>query len=164
MRFFTPDLYRQFNSKDEREADRADRKWEVAVRDYRKHLKQISKKQTPSVRDFAKSLNLHDARYVGLTLPQIPDRDVSLAVLMLRHHEREIFLVYLLGEEPLMQEVKPPWPFSTASVHWLYDEFDITDDGMQQHEILLSNGRTITLRFREAQLITHDLSKQLVVA
>jgi hypothetical protein len=60
MRFFTPELYQQFNSRNEEEADRADAAWDEAIQAYRRHLDEIRTKFPPQVKKLAE-LNLHDA-------------------------------------------------------------------------------------------------------
>ena len=64
MQFFTPELYMQFNSKDDEEAVRADAAWEEAIRNYRHHLEAIQARMPVPVEKLA-SLCLHDAEIVS---------------------------------------------------------------------------------------------------
>src|SRR5947209_7763016 len=74
MRFFTPELYLRYNSPDDAEADRAEKDWETAIRDYKKHLHALSKDMSDRVRDLAETLCLHDAELLSLQedLPEPP--------------------------------------------------------------------------------------------
>jgi hypothetical protein len=164
MKYFTLKLYLQFNSDAPRIADEADGEWEKAVKQYRENLKAIEPRLSPSVRELASSLCLHDAEYLGLSLPQIADHDGPLAVLSTRRGANLTLLIYLLAEEPLIQQVREPWPFSRERVHWLYDEFSLTENGIQQHEILLSNGRVLLFRFHELKIIDHKEHEAVAVA
>ncbi|MEX1095128.1 MAG: hypothetical protein WED34_03715 [Planctomycetales bacterium] len=164
MKHFTPELYVRINSRNRKVVDAAHEEWEASIDDYKQHLRDISSRLTPSTRQLAESLCLHDASYLGVALPQFPSADNSLAILWTRREETFVVLVYVLAEEPLIQEVKVNWPFSKENVHWLYDEFDVDQNGIQQHEILLSNGRLITLRFHEMQQIQHEIHAPSAVA
>lgn len=150
MKYFTPELYLRFNSDDPREADEADGQWERAIRDYQKHLKKLGKRLAPAAREMARRLDLHDADYLGLELLSVPNQETPLAVLAVRPRPDQLLrLVYGLTEEPLMQQVQPDWPYSKKKVHWLYDEFSVDERGVQQHEILLSHGRVVSLKFQD---------------
>jgi hypothetical protein len=111
----------------------------------------------------AESLCLHDAAYLGMNVSPILDHGGASATIMLRRDDSDVIIAYFLAEEPLVQEVKEPWPFSKQKVHWLYDEFDIRPEGTVQHEVLLSNGHILTLRFHELRLLEHEF-KSLPVA
>lgn len=163
MKYFTPELYLRFNSRDRKIVEKAHAQWEEALVKYRQHLAHIAPRLTPSTRNIAETLCLHDAEYLGLSLPQFERPDNSLAVLSTRREATSVLLVYVLAEEPLIQQVSQKWPYSQEAVHWLYDEFDLSD-GVQQHEVLLSNGCVLTLRFYEMQQIRHDIHTPSAVA
>lgn len=164
MKYFTPDLYLRFNSRERREMEQAHEEWETAIKRYGEHLDGIGSKMTESVRELARELRLHDACYLGLSLMPSLDTEAYLGVLMTKQKATYHFLVYLLAQEPLIQEVEQPWPFSKAEVHWLYDEFSLDADGRQQHEVLLSDGRVIKLNFHDLQLFKHEFGGRLAVA
>jgi hypothetical protein len=159
MKHFTLELYLRFNSPNRAEVANAHDEWEEAIRSYRQYLKKISPKMTATVRALADSLCLHDAHYLGIAVVPVPDDGKSLAVLLTREDSMRIFLVYFLAEQPLTQQVSGSWPYSKEQVHWLYDEFDVDEGGVQQHEVLLSNGQLVTLRFHDMQIIKHDIQE-----
>jgi hypothetical protein len=64
MRYFTRQLYQQFNSADDAEADRADEAWEAALREYRRHLEGQRDRMPANVARLA-DLNLHDAEILS---------------------------------------------------------------------------------------------------
>jgi hypothetical protein len=164
MKYFTPKLYLRFNSAEPTVVGRAHEDWETALEKYQKHLNEIASRLTPSVRRLAKTLCLHDAAYLGLGRPKIPGLHHSIAVLATRKNATAFLLVYMLAKEPKFREVGEQWPFSKKTVHWLYDEFDIDSDGNQQHEVLLSNGKSITFQFKDVQLIKDHVDINLDVA
>jgi len=151
MKFFTPELYLEINSRDLGLVEKAHEKWENAIDRYRKHLAEIRPRMTPNARKLAQSVCLHDATFLGLGLMFLPSSIGKHAIITLRQGEMQVFLFYLLFKDPLIEEVKS-WPFSSKTVDWLYDEFDIQPDGGQQHEVLLSDGRVLTLSFYEMWL------------
>lgn len=164
MKYFTPELYLRFNSKDRSVVSKAHTEWEAAIEDYRNHLGTIGPQLVPNVRKLAKSLCLHDAHYLGLRHPRIPHLHHPIAVLASQNEATIFLLVYTLAKEPQIHEAKANWRFSKKQVHWLYDEFDIDSQGNQQHEVLLSNGKIITLRFRDVQLMIDKRAADLDVA
>ena len=157
MKYFTPELYLRLSSKNRTVVEKAHNDWEEAIQGYAEQLNRIAPKLPASTLTLAKSLCLHDYDYLGLNMPQAPDLNNSVAALVTRHNRSLVVLVYLLAEDPLIQEVDGPWPFSKEKVHWLYDEFDLRADGTQQHEVLLSNGRILTLRFEVVQELKHEM-------
>lgn len=163
MKYFTPDLYLQFGAKARRDVLKAHDAWEDATESYKQHLERIGPKLTANARRVAETLCLHDADYLGMAVLPTPDTHKSLAVLLTRQDPAQMFLVYYLAEEPLIQAAEREWPYSKQQVHWLYDEFDVSDDGLQQHEILLSNGHVTKLRFYEMQVLDHKIHEPALV-
>jgi len=64
MKFFTPQLYLQFNSPDDQEANRADQAWEAAIQAYHRHLETIRERMPSQVAKLA-GLDLHDAEILS---------------------------------------------------------------------------------------------------
>ncbi|HEY2251413.1 MAG TPA: hypothetical protein VGH74_10150 [Planctomycetaceae bacterium] len=164
MKYFTPQLYARFNSKDRRVVSTAHEEWETAIEQYQSHLGKIRRRLVPNAQKLAKSLCLHDAQYLGLRHPRIPHLHHSIAVLASQKDATVFLLVYTLAKDPHIHAAQPNWPFSKKQVHWLYDEFDIDAHGNQQHAVLLSNGKIITLQFRDVQLMTDKDAADLDVA
>lgn len=173
MKYFTPELYVRFNSPDEKEVEDAHEQWERSIELYQDHLQAISRRLTDSVRVLANSLCLHDAIVLSVTGMPMPlevvslpvtNGTASLAVLTTRHGPTMACLVYLLAQQPSIHPSATEWPFSKDKLHWLYDEFDVLPNGIQQHEVLLSDGRAIKFQFHELQLIEHSFNNQLAVA
>lgn len=162
MKYFTPALYLRFGSTNRGDAMKAHDEWERAIGAYRRHLDEIGGQMTADVRGLAQTLCLHDADYLGMALLPTLDSGKPLAVLLTRQSTSRVFLVYLLAEQPLTEAFDGEWPYSTAQIHWLYDEFDVDKTGVQQHEVMLSNGQIVTLRFHEMQIIRHDVPEPIM--
>jgi hypothetical protein len=162
LKYFTPEIYLRFKFPDRVQVVKAHDDWETATEAYRQHLKEVGSKMTANVRNLAETLCLHDADYLGMAVLPTPDAGKSLAVLLTRQNATRRFLVYLLAEQPSTRQVVSEWPFSKEQVHWLYDEFDV-EDGVQQHEILPSNGQVVTLRFHDMQSIMHGIEEPALV-
>lgn len=158
MKFFTPELYLQYNSANDAEADRADAAWEQALHQYESHLKKLANDMPPRVKELAWKWCLHDAELLSvrneesepfalrfqLLLPFLP-----IALVALRQEENSILLVYLLWKK--VRETKPcaEWRFSAGKQYWLYDEIDVDNrcPGLYWHRILLSDGTILELPF-----------------
>jgi hypothetical protein len=169
MQFFTPELYQQFNSSNDDEADRADAAWEAAVEAYRRHLDSIRDKMPSQVRSVAE-LCLHDAELLACTqeVQSLFAQPVesswpgpvwsAVAILSLRQAEKVWSLIYLLWDRLQEHPPKEDWRFSQSHKHWLYDEVDLAADqrGMFVHRILFSDGSVLEIPF--VSVVTHSFS------
>jgi len=147
MKYFTPQLYVDFNSGDAAVADRADARWEQAMAKYRNRVRTIGPQLPDSVRELAEKACLHDARYLGYTKTPVPNSGGETAMVALQQDRNIVLLFYVLAAEPALSHAHPADVFAQHDVHWLYDEVDVGPDGVYEHEILLSNGRVLSLRF-----------------
>lgn len=163
MNYFTPELYKRFSSPNHDLVTQAHDDWETAIEAYKRRLQEIAPQMTACPRKLAETLCLHDADYLGMAVLPTSDAGMPLAVLLTRQNTSRVFLVYFLAGQPSTRAVEGDWPFSKEQVHWLYDEFDIDSEGVQQHEILLSNGQIVTLRFHEMQVIQHSIEEPAFV-
>lgn len=148
MRFFTPDLYRRFNSPDEAEADRADADWELAIQNYRDHLDEFRDGLPSQTRELAR-LNLHDAELIACEPKLIPDEFwPGVAILSVRQGGKVVDLIYHLWA--VVRELPPPaeWPFFEERKHWLYEELDIAPGPRTfLHRVLWSDGSVLVIPF-----------------
>jgi hypothetical protein len=159
MRFFTPQLYVQFNSSDDKVADAASEAWEKALQEYQRHLETIRPFMTSQVRKIAE-LNLHDADVLGfeqgfqpvfpLPEPFLPAPFWSaMAILSLKQDKIIRSLIYVLWDRVREHSAKVDWPFSKLRKHWLYDELDIAPnhDHLFLHRVLFSDGSIVEIPF-----------------
>lgn len=151
MRFFTPDLYRRFNSSNDAVADRANADWDKALEAYRIHLGRLQKKMPQSVKELS-TLALHDAEIV--TRFEKGPRAASpfwlgYSAIILRQNGNLLALIYFLWNEVEERESISDWPFDRTKVHWLYDEIDTASESQHLflHRILLSDGRVLQIPF-----------------
>jgi hypothetical protein len=155
MRFFTPELYLQFNSSDDEIADRANEAWEKALHEYQDHLDAIRPRMPSQVRKIAE-LCLHDAEVLGLeqeVQSLFPEPFWSaMAILSLKQDRTIQTLIYMLWDRVREYPARQDWPFSRSRKHWLYDEVDLAADrqGAFLHRILLSDGCIVEIPFRSA--------------
>jgi len=159
MRFFTPELYLEFNSQDDAVADQANEAWEGALTAYREHLAAIHNCLPHQVRKLSE-LCLHDAELLGSELrteavnatPTSPCPEVagnSIAVLSLNQNETITSLIYSLARDTDAFPPPESWPFSGSRKHWLYDEIDLVGDQPDAfvHRILWSDGSVLRVSF-----------------
>jgi hypothetical protein len=168
MRFFTPELYIQFNSSDDEIANLANEAWEQALQDYSRHLENIRRRLPSQVRKIA-DLNLHDFDVVGFDQelqsafpvpePFWPGPFWSAMAMLSVKQERNLrCLIYMLWDGIREYPARKDWPFATERRHWLYDELDIDDDrrGLFFHRIMFSDGAIAEIPFATA--ITTNLT------
>ncbi|MEW4570644.1 hypothetical protein AB1L88_22500 [Tautonia sp. JC769] len=161
MMYFTPDLYRRFNSPDEAIADQADEDWEAALRAYRDSLAPHLDAMNPRIRALAEGrqgLCFHDAELLSIqeeapiSLPSASPLP-PVALVSLADEGSIAELVYFLWAP--IEQTSPPddWPFAASRTHWLYDEIQVSagrspsDAPHYRHEILLSDGRIVSISF-----------------
>jgi hypothetical protein len=100
---------------------------------------------------------LHDARVLSMHQRE----DVLVATLQPESDPgRLVVLGYSLVEEPLVKQNQLPEDYCRTPIQWLYDEVDLdrpegprglpapADRPTFRHDILLSNGWEVALRFR----------------
>lgn len=160
MKYFTPERYlRLGNLDDEKAFLAAQEEWESALAGYRDQLQRARKELPRSLRALIESVYLHDARV--LTMHQI-EKDFFITLQPETDPERLAVLSYSLVEEPLIEPNALPPERCRERVEWLYDELDLDrPEGPRglpapagkptiRHNILLSNGWEVILRFRSA--------------
>jgi hypothetical protein len=164
MLFFTPELYRRFNSQDDEIALAADAEWEAVIERYRQHLASLSEKMPSQVMELSR-LCLHDGEILQRQEQEHPlgiwcfvDRPGShplwpvwygVATLAVRLDDELVTLFYFLCDHVAEQSAAEDWPFSKKREHWLYDEvhWQGGDRGRFTHLILLSSGVVLTIPF-----------------
>jgi hypothetical protein len=160
MKYFTPQRYLQLGELEDEQAFLASQEqWEEAIAEYGKHLQQIRKKMPRGLRNIVESVYLHDASVLSM------HQDEDLFVVTLQPEsdpKRLVVLGYSLVEEPLIEQHVLPAERCREPVAWLYDELDLDrPEGPRglsmpegkptfRHNILLSNGWEVVLRFRSA--------------
>ena len=159
MKFFTPELYARFNSEVASVANRADADWERALAAYRKHLRSIRLKLPATVASMANDSCLHDAEYLGFSKMTMPAMSGDVAMIAVRKDGAVHFLVYVLDGEPLVTRPLEDDAFDVSQPHWLYDEVDVAGDGVFQHDILLSDGRVLSVRFTAFDMLPGSATK-----
>jgi hypothetical protein len=164
MKYFTPELYQQFNSLDVDAAERADDAWDRAEDAYKLRLASI-REHMPSQAVALSELCLHDALVVsreeqvqpageyrfsdGPNPFPLPFLWTAVAIVSVTVGEEVISLIYSLSDH-ITKSVGPEgWRFSMLQEQWLYDEVDMIDDckGPFVHRILFSTGVTLEIPF-----------------
>lgn len=164
MKYFTPELYHQFNSFDVDEAERADDAWDRAEIAYKQRLA-ILREHMPSQAIALSELCLHDAQVVareeqaqsvgefrffdGPCPFPLPFLWTAVAIVSVTAGEEVISLIYSLSDHTTLRDAPEGWRFSKLQEHWLYDEVDMIDDrkGPFVHRILFSTGVTLEIPF-----------------
>jgi hypothetical protein len=158
MKYFTPELYVRYNSPDEAVVAEAEEEWDRAGERYTGHLEAIRPDLPATVLAFCDEHCLHDADvFAPALLPrataQGSPQEVcivtqNVSTLVPEYLNTLILLHYTVTEEPTIDVPLESDVFGQVQPHWLYDEFDLVAPGVFSHEILISTGRVIKLRFR----------------
>jgi hypothetical protein len=159
MKYFTPDLLERLASPDEKVADAADAEWEGALVRWRRHWQKIRPALPEAVRRFEdQHVCLHDAQVlsmagVGETFVVVVRREPPSPDV--------VVLTFTLDAEPVITRDVVPGHGDAGVVTWLYEEWDLDRSRRCWFEVLLSNGWSLRLRFRDFQFL---VLRQLVPA
>ncbi len=159
MKYFTPELYVRFGSLDDDTADAANDEWEEAIKRYEKHYKKIEELLPRDLQKFHKEQCLHDADFEGpvmiqpFSLPGSP-RFAMIAAKQINTLIPEFLnttavLFYEVTEDPVIERPVEAPVFRSTQPIWQYEEVDLIEPGLFSHEILVSDGRVIKIRFRD---------------
>jgi hypothetical protein len=159
MKYFTPERYLRLGNLDDKQAFLAAHEdWEQAVKEYAAHLRRLRDQLPVGLKRLVESVYLHDARVLGMWLGRVsrfticlqPESDPS----------RLAVLTYSLLEAPTVNKLALPPESCSEPVAWLYDELSIQPATKKRslpsqgtpifiHDVLLSNGWELRLRFRD---------------
>lgn len=156
MKFFTPELFLEFNSADDEVADRADEAWDLADREYLEHLSAIGDQLPANVRELSE-LALHDAEILTCEEHDTSDgRRIAILSALLNGHV--VTLIYSLDDHIHRHEPAEPWPLPNGPSLWLYEELDLSTKpgGQYVHRILCSDGVVIEIPFES--VLIHQVS------
>jgi hypothetical protein len=151
MKYFTPDLIQRGNSRDDDVADAASEEWERAIVRSERRWKKIRSAFPAAVQQFNDDqICLHDAevlsigqegdRFVIVVEPEPPARTVVL-------------LTYTLDGEPVIDPTALPDREGVSRPLWMYEEWDLDRQKRCLFEVLLTNGWSVKLRFRDFQYL-----------
>ena len=147
MKYFTPELLERVSSPDDDVADAADRDWERAIRAYNRRWRRIQAAFPRTVQRFDQDhICLHDALVLSL------GRQNNTFVFVLQMEppsQKLVILTFALNGEPEIDTTAFPSRDSSGVVAWLYEEWDLDRDKQRWFEVLLSNGWSVKLPFRE---------------
>jgi hypothetical protein len=164
MKYFTPELYQQFNSFDVEEAEGADEAWGRAEVAYKERLASV-REHMPSQVVRLSELCLHDAlvvsrveqvqpageyRFFDTSYPfPFPGLWTAVAIVSVAVGAEVTLLIYSLSDHTKTREAPEGWRFSKLHEQWLYDEVDVVNDrrGPFVHRILFSTGITLEVPF-----------------
>jgi hypothetical protein len=149
VRYFTPDLLAKCRSSDPDVAESAATKWEGRAEAYRKRLHEIHPGLPFGARRMMRSVTLHDACLLDAAEVSLPGRSHQLFLLFQladSDGRAVVQLRYVTVNPPKMVKHESYEPGDTRRFA-LYDEFDVSADGVPTHSILLTGGVEIRIRF-----------------
>jgi hypothetical protein len=157
MKHFTPERYARLgNLISESAFLAAQDDWERAIALYKEQLRRIQHHLPASLQRMLESVYLHDAKVLDMWQGQVSRFTITLQPESTP--EQLVVLAYSLTEPPLIERTVLPDALCSDAITWLYDELDVEKGKKQQttdrrpaivHDILLSNGWEIRLRFRD---------------
>jgi hypothetical protein len=156
MKYFTPDLLERVGSLDDEIADAAHEEWERALVRCRRRWQKIKAAFPRAVQRFeAESVCLHDAQVLSM------GRQGYTFVIVLKMEppsDEMVLLTFDLAGDPRIDPTAVAGHGDDHFVTWMYEEWDLDRNQKCQLEVLLSNGWSVRLPFRDFQyLVGRDL-------
>jgi hypothetical protein len=150
MKYFTPDLLQRINSLDEDVQDAADDEWERALVRYERRWQKIRAAFPESVQRFNDdSVCLHDAELLSMG----QHGDTFVMVLQPEPPAQTmVVLTFTLDAKPIIDTAALP-DRAGGFTDWKYEEWDVDRRGRQIFEVLLGNGWSVKLHFRDFQYL-----------
>jgi hypothetical protein len=147
MKYFTPELLERIASPDDAVADTANLEWERAIVRSKQHWPRIQAAFPEDVRLFEQeAVCLHDAQVLSMGA----EGETFVAVLQREPPaEKLVLLTFTLVEEPVIDPHAIEGHGDHDFVTWLYEEWDLDRRKRCCFEVLLSNGWSVRLRFRD---------------
>jgi len=147
MKYFTPELYARGNAAEDTVVQGVEADWERALKRYERRWRRIESAFPPGVRRFeAARICLHDAKVLHMAR----EENRFVIVLETEPPARNLaILTFTLTRDPAIQTEALPAELHTQRTCWLYEEFDLDRHKQCTFEVLLSNGWTVKLSFRD---------------
>jgi hypothetical protein len=165
MQYFTPELFGRLQDLKDHDALQA---WDRAAESYASALRKVLPSFPPSVRKLAGKYILHDAEVLFITRSR---DNLSITLQPELEGGHLLILSYTLVGEPQFNPAAIPEKYRTEYAAWLYDELSrgkpvprrpprrkagaAARNGRSPvycHDILLSNGWELFLRFRQVKI------------
>ena len=157
MKYFTPEHYVRGNSTNPDDLRGIEEAWERALRAYRRHWNRIRQAMPKAVQQFvAGNVCLHDANVLSMT------RTGKKLVLVLEREQPPqdlVILTFTLAGDLEIDTAALPVRGESNVVAWLYEEWDLDRRGQRWFEVLLSNGCSVKLPFRDFR---YSIGEQLL--
>jgi hypothetical protein len=151
MKYFTPELLREVQSDDEDVSADAHDKWDRAIARYHRHWRKIRAAFPKSVQRFNDdSVCLHDAEVLSI------GREGDQFVMVLQPEppaQTMVVLTFTLDDESVIDPQALPGREGRTWAHWMYEEWDLDRQKRPTFEVLLGNGWSVKLRFRDFQYL-----------
>ena len=187
MKYCTAELYSQQqlvgDEFDDAESDRittASEAWDKSLAAYEKRLAEIRADLPESVRQFLEVGLLHDADFEcwnASCLERAFPRRLQFVVRQNNWGPDKYLYVLrykLVPPDPFAEEYQPQtkWalhklpgfvnPEPPYNPQWMYDEFDVVAPGVYEHNVLMSDGVELNIRFSEFSFIRVPVGENVI--
>lgn len=151
MKYFTPELLEQLNSRDELRMMAAMTAWDQNERRYEKRLQSLASVLPASALRLVEEHYFHDAQVVTISYSE----EKSLSII-LRSKDKLRVLTFLLNGNPILREPEKPPAFASEGLLWLYEELDRNRKGALLR-LLLSNGSELEIPFTDVNVNAFEI-------
>lgn len=146
MNYFKAEMVNEMFS-DGIDQEAVDLRWQEVCDQYDDHLAKIEERLPQAARNLASKVGLHGGRVLHHA-PADGGYDFTVRLSDQDMGELLCVLEYELESYGWCQTLHEGDGFVVGEARWLYDEWDITDDGVFVHRILLTTGLEVELTFK----------------
>jgi hypothetical protein len=148
MRYFTPELFEQLNSRNEALVLETLRRWDVAEDKYRAERRTWLGRASSGVQELAVEFCGHDGTVAASG--RLGESFYYLYFVSELHEESVI--CYQLLTEPLLTRYQSSDACWEGDPLWMYDEVSRVFTGRYRHEILFGDGRILQIEFSDVAI------------
>lgn len=166
MKYFTKEMWRGWNSRDEAEKHRArelsDRNWQ----EYGQELEKLESRLGPAAYEFFKTAERHDGRLISFTAGDAIGHDIhgpakfdinadetAVEIKLLSPYLKTLYTLNYSGVRKVVFDYPsddPLFHYDGRNISdWGYDEVTAVDEKFLRHEVLFSSGTTILIEFTD---------------
>lgn len=144
MKYFTPELYIDYNLVEDENLEKVEKRWQSAVNNYQNNLNSFINSAPLPVQNLVK-LYLHDSPFLSYA-----EKDYFFEINIQKNNPLKLKFTLTKPVE-YIQKI-PEWYFSDKDCYWLYNELDINAESYI-YRILLSSGMEFRIYFSDIEII-----------
>lgn len=165
MKYYTPELWKMFNSESDEVREEADRVWTENVQAYVKRFETVKPRLSKKFLDlYYKHYGFHDFEIRNICLNHkaygTTSNPISVEVVISNRLETFNLTYKKVTQFHVNYEEEEGRTLSWGFDHWGYDECLPVNDEVLSHEVLFASGAILLVHFRNRNLFISKMSHE----